>query len=276
MTRKAASSTGHFLATPDRPPDTRAHRAERHRGAHVGASAFDEATARALRLDRRPSLRVWLVFAWLALVLVVSGCSALGGGAQVPAHEGRETTRDFLVSGQAEGESYGLYSYLLLGSPATAKSRERYLLIITEYLKIAPREQAEEYIPRPQLNITYLPLTERAPPNTSAEWILDHYDYARARQLLGAVAGEHALGPYIVSSLKPLTSIDTLSGKYLFQDMSTAHPDLAAMWMSQYLEQSSKERFWQVSELPQWRLELINLLKRVTSQRVDELIVVKG
>jgi hypothetical protein len=54
---------------------------------------------------------------------------------RLPTRGNRETGRSFLVSGEPETTGYGLYSYLLLGSPPTAASRERYLKAIEEYLR---------------------------------------------------------------------------------------------------------------------------------------------
>ena len=81
----------------------------------------------------------------------------------------------------------------------------------------------------------------------SAEWVLDHYDYARARALLDLVPRTSREGPYIVSVLKPLGSGDSIS-QYLFQDFSAVpagNSDLISWWVREFLNQAAQERFWE-------------------------------
>jgi len=59
-----------------------------------------------------------------AVVLLLAGCYGLGAGVKLPP---LETARDFLVAHQPEEPGYGLYSYLLFGSPPTPASRDRAL-----------------------------------------------------------------------------------------------------------------------------------------------------
>src|SRR5439155_10381933 len=49
-----------------------------------------------------------------------------------------ETGRSFLVGEQAEEKGYGLYSYLLFGSPPSDATRARYLRAIEAYLEKIP------------------------------------------------------------------------------------------------------------------------------------------
>jgi hypothetical protein len=114
----------------------------------------------------------------------------------------------------------------------------------------------EEFFPRGQLNITYLPLTAPPPVEASAEWVLEHYNYARARVLLRALPGVHRNGPYIVSVLQPLSGVGVLSGKYLYQDMSSVPPDLVLLWVKEFLNQAAQERFWEEDTARQFVLKL--------------------
>ena len=170
------------------------------------------------------------------------------GLGRLPSIPPRETGRAFLVGNQPEDRGYGLYSYLLFGSPPTDITRNRYRAAITTYLELIPARIAlEEFLPRDQLNITYLPLKvhppERLSPKEHTDWILQYYNYTRARVLLSALPGTHREGPYIASSPKPLSSAKLLFGPYLYQDLSSVPPRLVELWVKEFLNQVGQERF---------------------------------
>jgi hypothetical protein len=188
----------------------------------------------------------------------------------------RETGRAFLLPDQTETEGYGLYSYFLLGSPPSDATHERYLKALIEYLKFPNVIELEKNIQhyhrislkkaRRKLNITYLPIKDRhgqdilknlTPDHYTevAQWVLAHYDYARARVLLNNLPGDRREGPYIVSFLKPLSG-DSLSTPYLYQDQSWVPPHLVALWMKEFLNQATQERFWEPSTGEQLVLKL--------------------
>jgi hypothetical protein len=158
-----------------------------------------------------------------------------------------ETGRSFLLKGKPEAEGYGLYSYLLLGSRSTPATRDRYLKVVTAYMqRIEKISSLEEYIPRVKLNITYLPVEVPLSANATASWLLDHYDYSRARVLLDLLPGERKDGIYLISTLKPLAKSNI--PPYLFQDLSavpTSPDDLISWWVGEFLSQAAQEQFWQ-------------------------------
>jgi hypothetical protein len=158
----------------------------------------------------------------------------------------RETGRSFLAGNEPEAQGYGLYSYLLFGSPPDDSSRERYLKAIEAYLQLIPTViELEKYLPLTELNVTYLPIRETTPKTVSAKWVLEHYNYGRARVLLKTLPGTYRDGPYIVSLLKPLSGIQSLSGQYLYQNLSSVPPDLVSAWEKEFLNQAAQERFWE-------------------------------
>lgn len=160
----------------------------------------------------------------------------------------RETGRAFLIKGTQEVKGYGLYSYLLLGSRPIESNRERYVKTIEAYLdRIEDVTQLQDYIPHGKLNVAYLPLEIAPVARPSPNWILEHYDYARARALLDLLPGSLREGPYIVSLLKPLSSGGPAS-QYLFQNLSavpTGNGDLISWWVREFLNQAAQERFWE-------------------------------
>ena len=208
--------------------------------------------------------------AWLAATaFLVGGCYGLGAGVKLPP---LETARDFLVAHQTEDPGYGLYSYLLFGSPPTPASRERYLAAIAAYVDfISRRQDLEAYVPRAQVNITYLFLTESPPTEVAslragdlpagadmapAQWLLDHFDYARARAVLHAIPGAHVEGPYIVSALVPMNATTAASAGHLEQDLSHVPPEFAAAWVKTFLAQSGQPNTWSSGTVQQAALTL--------------------
>ena len=89
-----------------------------------------------------------------------------------------------------------------------------------------------------------MPVTSPPPGAVSAEWILEKYDYARARTILRLLPGTHRDGPYIVSALRPLAAPTPL-GPVLFQDLSRVPPHLVSAWVKEFLNQAAQERFWE-------------------------------
>jgi hypothetical protein len=155
----------------------------------------------------------------------------------------RETGSALLAAGARESDGYGLYSYLLLGAPPTAATRERQLKAIDAFWSVVPAVRAlEQYVPRAELNVAYVPVTNASVAGVSAGWIVEHYDHARARSLLRFLPGANRDGPYLVSTLRPLGP--DAAEQRLFQDLSNVPPHLAASWVKEFLNQAAQERFW--------------------------------
>lgn len=170
----------------------------------------------------------------------------------------RETTRGFLVKGTKEADEYGLYSYLLLGSPPTKSTRERYVKTLEAYMRFVDQSKFEEdAYPKSKLNITYLPLEQAGKENADVAWLLEHYDYARARILLDTLPGERRSGIYFVSCSKPLTGGP--NSPYLIQDLSAlpvTHDDLIGWWVDEFLRQAAQEHFWETSTVRRLALNM--------------------
>jgi hypothetical protein len=158
----------------------------------------------------------------------------------------RVTGRSVLVGDAPEADGYGLYSYLLLATPPDDSSHERYRKAIEAYLSLIPDvANLEKYLKPAELNNTYIIVDAELPKLISAEWVLQHYNYARALVILRSVPGTHRDGPYILSSLKPVTGQSGLTDKYLFQDLSTVPPHLLESWTKEVINQAAQEHFWE-------------------------------
>jgi hypothetical protein len=166
-----------------------------------------------------------------------------------PAPQSRITARAFLIMGAKEDAGYGLYSYLLFGSPPTDSTRPRYLKAIQAYLTLIQTvTDMRAYRSADKLNITSLPVKVRTPDSPAAEWLLENYDFARARVLLDLLSSSYQTGPYFVSTLTPLSSLQTIPHDHLFQDLSLvpADPqDLLSWWIRAFLNQTAQQQFWQ-------------------------------
>jgi hypothetical protein len=187
---------------------------------------------------------------------------------------GYETGRTVLLRDKAENKGYGLYSYLLFGAEPDTTTRSRYLQAIIEFLKFPDVKSLEKSGFKPsQLNITYLlleeNLTEGAVQDIEArrydkypqiaDWILNHYDYARARSLLHNLPGEHRDGPYVISFLQPLGQYP-LTPPYLYMNISRVPPHIVKIWMKYFLGQAAQVRYWDENTAKRLVLELRTLV----------------
>jgi len=183
---------------------------------------------------------------------------------------GRETGRSFLLPDQQEDPGYGLYSYLLLGAEPSDAARPRYLKAVLEYLKFPDINDLEKYIKRNELNITYMPIRELPGKDTLkqikdkqydkvVEWVLAHYDYARA--LLRKLPRDHRDGPYILSFLQPYDWKAKPSRPYGIQNLSFVMLDLVEPWMKLFLNQAAQERFWKAKTGEKLVLQLRNVVE---------------
>jgi hypothetical protein len=162
----------------------------------------------------------------------------------------RETARTLLPRNKTEEGGFGLYSYLLFGSRPDDSSRERYLRVVKEYLRLCPPLiDLRKRLDVKQLNVNYLPVMTlpAAGVRPTAEWLLTNYDYARAREILKTVPGAnaHYRGPYLLSVFKPSDPKASITGPMFFQDLSTVPLDLVTPWCEFFLNQAAQQRFWE-------------------------------
>jgi len=178
-------------------------------------------------------------------------------GAKTTEEKSRITGRGFLVGDSQEGLGYGLYSYVLLGSPPTEATHERVLALMREYLALPEAIQFKKPVSKGQLNVTYLPLV-RQPSVIDPDSILNAYNYVRAQALLAKVPlGPHIEGPYIISTGVPLSQVPILlPGQYLYQDLSSVPSTIVLLWVHEFMKQSAKKDYWRSRNGPQAALAL--------------------
>jgi hypothetical protein len=174
---------------------------------------------------------------------------------------GTEIRRQFLAPTQQEQAGLHLYSYLLLGSPPSDDvTRQRYLVALRAYLSVSPLP--EGIVSDADLNVTFLPVKERprTKAETSAEWLLEQYDWERARFFLRRLPGDRLGGPYIFSSRQPLSQVGVLQRDYLDQDLSIVPPELVNAWVREFMLQSAQEQFWNERTGPMLALKVRTII----------------
>lgn len=190
------------------------------------------------------------------------------------------TGRSFLVSKEEEESGFGLYSYLLLPSPPTNDTeKQRDLAVVRVFVDrmqdVADIEASGRA--KGDLNVTYLLVVDhpQASPLPSPEWVLSHYNFARAKVLLFplARAGHDVLrGPYIVSCLKPLSHLTEAPEPHLWQDMSSVPGTVAASWEVEFETRASRKEFW----APDTRNQALLSLRTFIASSADAATIVDG
>lgn len=175
------------------------------------------------------------------------------------------SARHFLLPNDREDSGYGLYSYVLFSAPPkNAEERARYLKMLEACLQVL--QGVDDYLARhvrPRgLNITYLPL-KRVPQRgkSSGQWaenVLAAYDYATAQLLLAKVNGDHDHGPYLLSTLTPLSKAGV--SVHLWEDLTGVVPELAWDWVRFFTFLAAQERSWSEETLGRFGLNLRNLV----------------
>lgn len=184
-----------------------------------------------------------------------------------------------LLPGEAEASGYGLYSYLLLPAPPRNEDeRQRYLKTLEAYLWVL--QDVDDYLarhlPPAQLNATYIPLkAQPARADTGpqlAAAVLAVYDYAAANVLLQKAGADPRGGPYLVSTLEPLSR--ATAAARLQEDLTGVTPELAWDWIRHFTFLAAQQRSWSDAALRRFALNLRNVIAvgaRVTPQVLQGL-----
>lgn len=145
----------------------------------------------------------------------------------------------FLTPGHNEEAGAGLYSYLLI---ADSSNKPLLQSVVKAWLGQNPNIAELQRLLKPGESISLnIPVSEPPTSAPDTEWLLQHYDFARAGTLLEKVSLTGKPGVYLVSSLKPLAAS---SPPYLIQNLSKASPARAAAWVEAFINQAAQERSW--------------------------------
>jgi hypothetical protein len=123
----------------------------------------------------------------------------------------------------------------------------QYVAVIGAFLKLLTDVGSLEAagLPRSELNVTYLLLTEKPTGGApSADWVLHHYNYPRAKAILKISGADLLTGPYVVSALRPMSNLAASPSPLLLQDMSHCRSDVAVSWVQEFERRAGHSDFW--------------------------------
>jgi hypothetical protein len=156
--------------------------------------------------------------------------------------------RSFLVGNTAEEPGFGLYSYLLFSSePVSDEDKQRDLAVIKAFVELLSdvADLQGAGMDKSNLNVTYLLVVDTPQDKVPGpDWILSHYDYARAKVLLHLFHHDVLGGPYVASCLTPLSQGGAAPAQHLWQDMSHVSGSLAASWEKEFERRAGRKDFW--------------------------------
>lgn len=201
-----------------------------------------------------------------------AGSSQSAAGSSAPATR-RITGIAFLRTGVTEKSGYGLYSYVLIGHRPAEAERARYEAFFEALLE---RTWASSLVgagvPRRRINLTQMLVTATPDPSRfaglgaqeQADWVLDHYDYGRSAAILACLPQRIGYGPALVALLVPV-DISQTPHPVLTLDLSSAQPAIMGSYVQYFVDQTSRDRFWDERALEALSLQLRNLMEVAAS-----------
>lgn len=173
----------------------------------------------------------------------------------------------------SEDDGYGLYSYIIFGSPPGPAKIEIYLSLLRAYLDMFHDVDVfAKSIPKQQLNITYLAVSPTTKPPGNGEdlagWLLNNYDYGRAAIIAANAGLTPTGGPYIVSSLAPLSEAGQAKTRIIFQqDLSWVSANLMPLYLTQFEKRvSGRPTTWSESTMESFALELRTVIQATADE----------
>ncbi len=194
------------------------------------------------------------------LLLWLSGCgTGFQGGGRKTFHSTFTPGHEALIKNEKEKSGYGLYSYVLFPLAPNDDTKSLYLQTIKACLKTKSVDTLEGTGLSPhQLNVVYLPVLKdprRLPQSTMeqmdlqqwSEWILEQYDFDRAKDILKQIPEGQGRGPFILSTTYPTSIPQWHARAHLLQNLSsipTSNPNLAYFWVKDFIGLASDPQDW--------------------------------
>lgn len=188
--------------------------------------------------------------------------------------KGAARARHFLMRDREEPRGYAALSYLLFPAPPVLAERERFLRVLSAWLRqLPPTVEMEQYVERDQLTLFLLPLREipvlkldadaadPQPFRTAAQALLANYDHPRAQALL-AKMGMPAAGPGPLLVTRQ-ASPGGDAGPQLVEDFGAVDPVIAEQWMRWSLSLVSQPRERSAESLQRVAMTLRNVIAHV-------------
>jgi hypothetical protein len=177
-----------------------------------------------------------------------------------------------LSSATREIRDYGLYSYIVFGSPPGPAKIDGYRSLVRSYLdRLHDRRLFDGKIPKRKLNVTYLPVSPDRPREKDedlAGWLLNNHDYGRAAIIASNAELTPTDGPYIVSSLAPLSEGGRAKTRIIFQqDLSWVSANLMPLYLTLFEQRvSGRLTTWSRTTLESFALELRTVVQATADE----------
>jgi hypothetical protein len=176
--------------------------------------------------------------------------------------------RAVLYRGDTDSGPFGVYSYLI----ATQKDPEspvgqRLRAAIDVYAHEAPYCPSY-FADSSRIDIFMIPVMSPRPPDAAhalckdetvvSTFLFADYDTARASALADR-AGLDGQGPYLIASLKPLSTLDPQDQRsLLIWDVSAIEPRLVRLAVDEFIASANRPDDWNKTSLRKWAIELRN------------------
>jgi len=155
----------------------------------------------------------------------------------------------------------------------------RFKAILQEYFRLNDTVRLETYLPAKTLNATFVPV-DGFRKDADADWLVGHYDYARAEALLASL-NIHEEGPFLISALHPIAAPGG-PGEIIKADMATTPVSVVPFWMTAFYGVTTQQREWNKRTIGTFLLNLRTVLARgaeglpVALEAVQTAVTVKS
>jgi hypothetical protein len=157
---------------------------------------------------------------------------------------------------------------LLLSRPAESRDQALIQAVLQAWLLLnQPIAQLNRILKPEECMFPFVPVLEVPTSYPDATWVLQQYDFARAKSLLQTTVHSEKPGVFIVSSLKPLSRSRP---PHLFQNLSAATPALSVKWVDAFLNLAAQERSWNAASetalVDQLRTTVLSISREASTQ----------
>jgi hypothetical protein len=182
-----------------------------------------------------------------------------------------------LPRGANEPKNAGAYTYFLLPIDEAGVHRDRVLGVIERILRaVSPESELIAAGTRTsKINVYQFPVLTSAPDSakTTAElarWVLDHYDYSRARTILQTLQRPSTTPPLLISSLEPLSqNTDVPITPLLAQRLDLDDDDTLLLWVDQFIAVSANRAEWNVAHFNEVVLSMREFANKLAASGKD-------
>ena len=211
-----------------------------------------------------------------ASVMIHVQGTASGGDNTMGLDGSRITGRRFLLGNEKEDPGLGLYSYFLLSQkPANDERAVEALAAIVR--KVDALSSLSNIEPK-NLNGLFIPVLKPVGEPAAGKEVdfarkaLKQYNYARAKQILGALQAQYITGgPYLLSWRSPVTG-QTVAPPYLVHDLGGLEIRSIPTTVDYFLRQAYRNDPWSQSGLEMLAQKMRNYLNSLSQSSINVVV----